>query len=170
MYECVWDFAHYRLYNMISTAQLISTQKNNLRILHKPTWKTRNKSLRSRSGESPQWGHFHYWCKTLRGLTFKTDILGEALKHLKESLCATIRQLNSISFHKLSAFMWLMSAISKQAPAQAGDPGVHRLGGGTKLMFSLAVSHHSPWLPRIPFFHQFFPNTWSWPRETCLKH
>lgn len=144
MYECVWNFAHYQLYNMISTAQLISTQKNNLRNLHKPSWRTRNKSLRSRSGESPHWGHFDYWCKTLRSLTFKTDILGEALMDLKESLCAMIRQLNSISFHKLSAFTWLMSAISNQAPAQPGGPGVHCLGRGTEVTLSLAAGG---WLP-----------------------
>lgn len=27
VYECIWDFAHYQLYNIISTARLISTPK-----------------------------------------------------------------------------------------------------------------------------------------------
>lgn len=58
---------------------------------------------------------------------------------LKESLCAMIRQMNSISFHKLSAFMWLMSAISNQAPAQPGGPGVLCLGRGAEVTLSLAA-------------------------------
>lgn len=32
-----------------------------------------------------------------------------------------------------------------------------------------APSHHSTCLPRVPFFQQFFPNTWSWLRKLELR-
>lgn len=123
VYDCLWAFAHYQLYNIISTAHLISTPKITKGICT---------SLVG-GQEINHWGidlgkgkavSTSLWSKTLRAcLAFKTDILEEAQKHLKVCLYAILRQSNYSSSHPAD-----VSRFPSRMRLRTGNPAVGKWG------------------------------------------